>query len=97
MIVSLWTCFTLLYQHASISWSGAVRPWSCALTIGQMNATEGRWSQMRAIIATSDFRDGRRSRVSRSTVSTPHPSIVKYVTPSSRARSNAGSRAAIVK
>ena len=35
MTVSDWTCLTVLLNAASTSWSGAVRPWSWALTIGQ--------------------------------------------------------------
>ncbi len=35
MTVSVWTCLTVLAYDASSSWSGAVRGWSWALSMGQ--------------------------------------------------------------
>ncbi len=75
-IDSVWTCFVLFAQQASSSWSerdGAGR--SCAETGIQWKATSSRASARRAISATSERRDGRRSPVSRSETSTPQPSV----------------------
>ena len=67
----------MLFQPASSSWSCAVSPQSPALTVGHQNEMLESASCSRVMSARSAFVDWRRSRVWKSTISTPHPSVVQ--------------------